>query len=234
MRRLLLALIFLDGCVAINSAFEDTDASTSAGSTAGGGAGAGPGATSRGDGSTQASGASGATGQDSVAVTGDTQPGMEVTTDDGTSDTLSSFDVGRPGCTDAWQEIDEDAFLVRCEGCANSNYGATEEHFVGEGKPMTGVLLLRPPQPVQPVSGAELLVHVVASGVIAGEGFELTVSAVSPPCDWQPGDEDGVPLPLGESGVTWNNCDATPDGPILWGDDGSVWTHPDPAWAEVS
>ena len=132
------------------------------------------------------------------------------------------------------QEIDEDAFLVRCEGCANSNYGATEERFVGEGKPMTGVLLLRPPQPVQPVSGAELLVHVVASGVIAGEGFELTVSAVSPPCDWQPGDEDGVPLPLGESGVTWNNCDATPDGPILWGDDGSVWTHPDPAWAEVS
>lgn len=219
----------LSGCVAINPAFSETESGTSAGTTT---VVASSGGTETSVGDATAEG-TGITGMDSVGVTS-TSTASVTTSDADTSDTLGDFDVGVPDCTGTWVELLDDAFLVRCETCSNSNYGFTEQHFVGEGKPMTSVLLLQPPQPDGVVSGADVIVFVEASPFVAAEGFNLSVAAMLPPCDWLPGDEDGMPLPLGESGVTWNDCDANADNPIPWGDDASVLTHSDPAWPQIT
>ena len=226
-------VLALTGCVAVNPAYQDSGASTSAGSDTGSGApGSGP-ASGKDDASAEGTGISGVTGMDSVGVTTDTSD-SDPTSSAEASDTLSQLDVGRPGCTGAWQTLEEDAFLVRCQSCSNSNYGGTSQRFVGELDTETSILLLRSPQTDGSVSGVDVILHVVASPLVAEEDFDLRIEAVVPPCDWEAGNQNGQPLPAGDTGVTWNNCDANAGSLTLWGDETSALAHVDPAWDAVT
>lgn len=215
-----LLIALASGCVAINPAYIEGDSGTSTGSTTQGAGSSGT-ATSAGfttsadetdsDGSTWGSGWGSSTGYGSSS---------------GANSSGYALDLG-PGCVQTAETVEEDAFLVDCSECSSLNYGSTAMRFVGDALGQS-VLLLRPPEHAGSVSRVDVTVYVRANDEVAKAGFVLYVEGVDAPCDWEPGGQDGGPLMEGESGVTWDACDANSNS--SW-DSRTVLDHADGTWS---
>ncbi len=217
------------GCVALNADFadgEDTTGSVAESTSSSG----------RPDGTTQTSDSNASSGPNSTSgpkgTTGDDEPPESTGGDSSTAGSESTADTtGIPTCRIETFPVEDDAFLVSCDGdCDGNNYGITPDSFVGTGM-TNSLLLLRVP------SGGEVdLVdlHISLSGetaVMTGE-YVLTAVAIDPPCDWVPGVEDGAPVQEGDEGVTASECEAGEVGPIPWDGGGKLGVigSADPAW----
>ncbi len=231
MRWTWLIVAVFGGCVVLNPAYED--AASTSGADSGSADVTGRDRSSESDASSV--GMTGAEGSGTASTTIDssvsTNDDTAGTTETSDSETSVEFDVGLPGCSEGAQEIVDDAFLVSCgQGCADNdlNYGATaslELWGVGEE---TSALLMRVPETAGTVTRAEFSVFVVASeGALEAEP-ELTLRVIDPPCDWEPGEEDGEAIEVDTPGVTWANCDGESSNPFPW--DGTVFAHVDPSW----
>lgn len=216
----ILLLGWVAGCTALNPAYEEREAGGDAGT--GGVLTAGTTGPVPSDTTTSTSSA-GATS----AAEADTSP-LHLDQGNGEAETgIASTTTGPWDLCPTDVQIVEDAFLVSCGGsCSSSNFGITPLRGVGPGSH----LLLRLPSGRDMTAEVALTVTFVAQASILDVGYELAAYAVTPPCGWIPGLRNAMPPMDGESGVTWQRCDAA-DPNSAWGNSElSAFDHVDSAW----
>ena len=249
-------LVVVGGCVALNSGFDpssdgtggteasDTGQRTAGESDSGPSAGGSSAVTTvtpddSGGGTTtdptHSSGNSASDPGDSSGTSGGDSDSSEGDSSEGDSGASGDMPCGPP----AGGPVDQDAFLLECpDGCANQNYGQTEQGSLADGEVTGALLLALPVSDVEDADRIEVTLRFVAGGSLPSMGFSIEAYAVGPICDWAEGPHQGAALDDGQPGVTAAYCNGTPGGLLQWtpGIGETVWENLDPEWTsdEVS